>query len=92
MFTGNWGKMNPNQQDAIRSLYYNLGTNADTGTLKKAINGGRLQDVPGILPLYKMSGGKVNPGLVNRRNEEILLYNTPWTPTLPTQSGAPNGR
>ena len=84
-----WGEMNPNQQDAIRSLYYNLGTGGNTDTLKRAIRNRRWNQIPGILPIYHKSGGKPNQGLINRRAGEVKIFNLPWRPPAPAP--APRG-
>ncbi len=81
-----WDDMNINQKTAIISFAYNLGANFYGGPNRETITEAlrtkkNLKNVPKALKLYIK--GKINdvlqviPGLVNRRNAEITLWNTP---------------
>ncbi|MFA9231415.1 MAG: lysozyme [Microgenomates group bacterium] len=70
----------PNQFDALVSFTYNVGVDAfKDSTLLKKINAGLFEDVPGQFGRWvkgTINGEKVTlPGLVNRRNAEIDVWN-----------------
>lgn len=65
--------LNQNQFDALVSFTYNCGQ----GNLKKLIANRTLSQIADAMLLYNKSGGKVLPGLVNRRKAEQTLFNTP---------------
>jgi len=69
-----------NQRCVLESFAYNCGAGAlDHSSILAAVNAGRFDDVPAALRLYvhaKGASGPV-PGLVKRRNDEIMLWNTP---------------
>lgn len=68
--------LNQNQFDALVSFTFNTGNQAFTGsTLLKLLNQGNYGEVPAQLRRWTRSGGKVVPGLVNRREHEISLWN-----------------
>lgn len=61
-----------NQFDALCSFAFNVGVgNFQSSTLLKKLNAGNYAIVPDELRKWTKSGGKTNPGLVNRRNSEI---------------------
>jgi len=61
-----------NQFDALCSFAFNIGIGAfQTSTLLKVLNAGKYEQVPAEMLKWVHSGGKVNTGLVNRRNSEI---------------------
>jgi lysozyme len=65
-----------NQFDALVSFAFNVGNAAFTGsTLLKVLNQKQYKEVPTQLLRWTRSGGKVVPGLVNRRENEIKLWN-----------------
>jgi lysozyme len=64
----------PGRLAAIVDFAYNLGTGAlRSSTLRKRINAGRWDDVPGELEKWVRGGGRVLPGLVARRKAESAL-------------------
>ncbi|MFL6212708.1 MAG: lysozyme [Blastocatellia bacterium] len=68
--------LNQNQFDALVSFSFNVGIAAFTGsTLLKVLNQKQYDDVPAQLLRWTRAGGKVVQGLVNRRNNEIKLWN-----------------
>jgi lysozyme len=77
----------PNQLSSAISLAYNIGSGAYCkSTAARLFNAG---DWPGACKAYKMwkmAGGKVIPGLVNRRELESLLC---MTDLPPDQGGTP---
>ena len=62
------------QFDALVSLSYNIGFSFGT-TLKNAVRID-FRKVPDAIRLYNKAGGKVSQGLVNRRNDEVNLFET----------------
>lgn len=75
-------RLSENQWGALISFVFNTGAGA-TWDIWKAIEAGRLQDVPGELARFtkyrdKKTGQlKVANGLVNRRAAETAMWNTP---------------
>jgi lysozyme len=68
--------LSDNQFGALVSFCYNLGETAFRKTnLVRKLNAGRYDDVPGELLKFVYSNGKRMPGLLNRRNAEIGLWN-----------------
>lgn len=66
-----------NQFDALVSFAFNVGNAAFSGsTLLKVLNQKQYKEVPEQLLRWTRSGGKVVPGLVNRRENEIKLWNS----------------
>lgn len=64
----------PERMAAIIDFTYNLGTGSlKASTLRKRINAGRWDDVPGELRKWVKGRGKVLRGLVIRREAEALL-------------------
>ena len=59
---------------ALVDFAYNLGSGALRGsTLRKRVNAGQWDDVPGELLKWVRGGGRILPGLVARRKAEALL-------------------
>lgn len=65
-----------NQFDALVSFTFNVGESAfKQSTLLKRLNERDFVDVPNQLRRWNRSGGKKVQGLVNRRENEIKLWN-----------------
>jgi len=70
-------KLNQDQFDALVSFCFNVGQgNFKASTMLKVLNAGKYTEVPEQLKKWNRAGGKVVQGLVNRRNNEILLWNS----------------
>jgi lysozyme len=68
--------LSQNQFDALVSFTFNVGTGAFNGsTLLKVLNQKQYADVPTQLLRWTRAGGQVVQGLVNRRQNEIKLWN-----------------
>jgi lysozyme len=68
--------LNQNQFDALTSFTFNVGGTAFTGsTLLKLLNQGQYNQVPAQLRRWNKAGGQVVQGLINRRENEIKLWN-----------------
>jgi lysozyme len=68
--------LNQNQFDALTSFTFNVGIAAFRGsTLLRLLNQGQYDQVPAQLLRWTRSGGQVVPGLLNRRQNEIKLWN-----------------
>jgi len=68
--------LNQNQFDALTSFTFNVGIGAFRGsTLLKVLNQGQYDQVPTQLLRWTRSGGQLVQGLVNRRQNEIKLWN-----------------
>ena len=68
--------LDQNQFDALVSFTFNVGIGAFTSsTLLKVLNQGQYDEVPTQLLRWTRAGGQVVQGLVNRRNNEIKLWN-----------------
>ncbi len=78
-----------NQFDALVSFAYNIGEGAfrDSTALRK-INAGDYAGGAEAMKLFNKSGGEVLQGLVNRRNDEVRLFNTPGAPLATTPPAA----
>ena len=64
-----------NQFDALVSFTYNLGSSAlEHSTLLRYLNAGKYKDAASQLLAWVYSGGKVTPGLVNRRKSEYSQF------------------
>jgi lysozyme len=78
----NWSKLNPNQQATLLDFSYNTGANfnkTDNKLLIEALsNPQKINELPKVMASYRMSGGKVVQGLVNRRERANKLFNTPY--------------
>lgn len=65
-----------NQFDALVSFTFNCGDGAFTGsTLLKVLNQGQYAQVPEQLKRWTYAKGKLCDGLIERRNNEIRLWN-----------------
>lgn len=63
------------QFDALVSLVFNIGEGAFAeSTVLKRINNGDLDRVPAAFRMWNKVGGKINEGLVERREKEIKLF------------------
>jgi lysozyme len=70
--------INKNQEIALISLAYNIGTPAFlTSTLLKKLNEGDYKAASEQFQWWRLSEGKVLPGLVARRERERVLFTTP---------------
>lgn len=68
--------LSQNQFDALTSFTFNVGVAAFSGsTLLKLLNQGQYDQVPTQLLRWTRAGGRVVQGLVNRRQNEIKLWN-----------------
>ena len=68
--------LSQNQFDALTSFTFNVGIGAFTGsTLLRLLNQGQYSQVPDQLLRWTRAGGRVVQGLVNRRQNEIKLWN-----------------
>ena len=74
---------NQNQFDALVSFCYNIG-NIDELTNRGLLS---ISKIPETMALYNKCKGKTVQGLVNRRNKEIELFNTPLVaPEVPQKT------
>lgn len=70
-------ELNQNQFDSLVSFSFNVGVNAfKNSTLLKRLNKGQYDEIPDQLRRWTYSGGKKVKGLVNRRENEIALWNS----------------
>ena len=65
--------LNQNQFDSLVSFTFNTGA----GRLKTLTQNRTKSQLTQGMKLYNKAGGKVSNGLINRRNMEINLFNTP---------------
>jgi lysozyme len=67
--------LNQNQYDAVICLVYNIGVHAfaDSHVLSY-INSGQFDLVPHAFGMWDKCHGEVCEGLINRRNNEIRLW------------------
>ncbi len=67
--------LSDNQYSACVVLAFNIGVTAFKGsTLLSLINEGKLSEVPKEFPKWRLAGGKVSKGLINRRFAEQALF------------------
>lgn len=67
--------LNQQQFDALVSFTFNLGeTNLASSTLRKVLNEGDYDEVPNQIRRWNKASGKVNDGLIRRREAEALLF------------------
>jgi lysozyme len=67
--------LNQHQADALASFIYNVGSgNFGRSTLRKRLNQGSYDAVPGELKRWTFAGGRQWPGLVRRREDEARLF------------------
>jgi len=70
-------ELKPHQFDALVSFTFNVGNGAfKNSTLLKVLNKGLHDEVPRQLARWVYSGGRKIQGLINRRNNEINLWNS----------------
>ncbi len=70
--------INKNQQLALLSLRYNIGGPAfNSSTLLRRLNERNYSDASMRFGEWRLSEGKINQGLVNRREREKVLFNKP---------------
>ena len=70
--------INKNQQLALLSLRYNIGGPAfDKSTLLRRLNERNYSDAAMRFAEWRLSEGKINQGLVNRRERERELFSKP---------------
>ncbi|WP_275261665.1 lysozyme [Citrobacter freundii] len=68
-------KLTQGQFDALVSFAYNVGSRAlSTSTLLKKLNAGDIKGAADEFLRWNKSGGKVMPGLTNRRKSERALF------------------
>lgn len=71
---------NENQFSAMVSLCYNIGPGAFArSSVVRKFNAGDLPGAAAAFRLWNKGGGKVLPGLIRRREEEIILFTKPVT-------------
>ncbi len=71
--------LNAYRFSALVCLAFNIGLESfRRSTVLKMVLAGRFEDVPDAMRLWNKVKGKVSPGLVNRREAEIALWNTKW--------------
>ena len=64
-----------NQYDALVSFVFNVGSGGfASSTLLKVINSRQLSKVPAAFRMWNKTGGRISPGLINRREAEISLF------------------
>ncbi len=79
-------ELNANQRDALISFAYNCGG----GSLKQLCRDRSVAEIARHITAYnKGVNGVKLAGLVNRRAEELALYNTPVTAETPPEKAAP---
>ncbi len=70
-------ELKPHQFDTLVSFTFNVGNSAfKNSTLLKILNKGNYSEIPNQLTRWIYSGGKKIRGLINRRNNEIALWNS----------------
>ena len=68
--------LTPRQEGALIDFCYNLGTGAlQSSTLRRKLNQGHYDEVPGQLMRWNKAGGRVLRGLTLRRQAEADLWN-----------------
>lgn len=68
--------LNQNQFDALVSFCFNVGQRAfSSSTLVKRLNAKAYSEIPAQLLRWTRAGSRVIKGLINRRNNEIKLWN-----------------
>lgn len=87
--------LSQNQFDALASFIFNVGTGAfQKSTLLRLLNQGQYEAVPGQLAQWRKAGGRVLPGLVQRRQREGELWaagapNSQAATAVPSPGGVP---
>lgn len=68
-------RLTQNQFDALVSFIFNIGVSSFMkSTLRQKLVAGELNEVPTQLARWNKVANQVSPGLVNRRNKEISLW------------------
>jgi len=63
---------------AIVCFVYNVGVGAFAkSTMRKLLNQGKLLEASNQFPRWNKDNGQIVQGLVNRRADEMQLFNTP---------------
>jgi len=69
--------LSQNQFDVLTSFVFNVGGQAfSASTLLRRLNAGLYDEVPPQLRRWIHDNGKVVPGLISRREKEIVLWNS----------------
>ncbi len=77
-------QLTENQRVACESLAYNVGDEGfATSTVLRDINAGKLAEAAQAFLMWDKCHGVVVPGLVNRRKDEIKLFNIPDSVPVP---------
>lgn len=77
-----------NQFDAMVSFAYNIGTPGfDSSTALKRLNAGDKAGAAEAMSWWNKSDGAVNQGLVNRRADEVKLFNSASAPLAANDTG-----
>ena len=77
--------LNQNQFDSLVSFTYNVGLGAfERSTVRRKLNAGDYRGAASSFKMWNKGGGRVLPGLVNRRAREATLFLTPMDePEIP---------
>ena len=79
--------LNPNQQNAVKSLLFNIGgPQFANSRARAALNAGDFDTFQKEASEFRMAGGEVLPGLEARRAREMDLFQTPYE-TADTNQG-----
>jgi GH24 family phage-related lysozyme (muramidase) len=63
------------QFDSLTSFTFNVGAGAyNSSTLRRKLNQGKYESVPGEMARWNKAGGRINSGLVKRRDDEAELF------------------
>jgi lysozyme len=77
-----WNEMNENQQGALLSFAYNLGTGfyggSNFNTITRNLREKNWTAIPKTLEIYCNPGSNVEAGLLRRRKAEGKLWSTPY--------------
>src|SRR5581483_373630 len=69
-------KLTQNQFDALMSFTFNCGVGAFLRNIAPLLKEGKLDEIPAVLVKFCHGDGKVLPGLLKRRQEEIRIFKT----------------
>lgn len=68
-------ELTQSQFDSLTSFTFNVGTGAyNSSTLRRKLNQGKYESVPGEMARWNKAGGRINSGLVKRRDSEAELF------------------
>ena len=71
-------KLNPNQEAAVKSLLFNIGgPQFANSKARAALNAGDMEAFKKEAAEFRKVGDEVVPGLVNRRAQELALFDSP---------------